>query len=283
VSLAVAFKGPEGVVLAADSRVTLTRQGPQGIVPATFDSATKLLRVAGQDFIGFVTYGAGALGTPQPRTAHGFLPEFEAELSAKGVTDRLTVEDFARRLGEFFTAQWHAGEMPAPGGSVQPLVFLVCGFDPGGDPYGRVFEVVVPTRPEPDERNPGNTFGLAWGGQREIVDRLLTGFDGRALSIARSTLHLDDAQTAELDRSLRKELSTPIPFQFLPLQACVDLCVFLVRATADLQTWTVDVRGVGGPIDVATVTRTEGFQAVQRKRIAAPGVPYGPRSGSEGP
>jgi len=270
-SLAVAFKGPEGIVLAADSRVTLTRRIGQGIIPASFDSATKLLNVAGQDYIGVVTYGSGSIGMAQPRTAHSFVPEFEAELTADGVTDRLSVEDFATRLGAFFTDQWHAAGMPEPSPTgQQPLVFLVGGFDPGKDPYGRVFEVVVPTRPQPDERNPGNVFGIVWGGQREVADRLMTGFDAQALAVARSTLQLDDAQTQLLEKSLRQALGSSIPFQFLPLQDCVDLSVFLVQTTADLQNWTVSIRGVGGAIDVATVTRTDGFQAVQQKRVTAP-------------
>jgi hypothetical protein len=90
-SLAIAFKGTEGLVLAADSRVTLTTQvtgkPPQGmreqtlLLPATFDNATKLLKIEAQPHVGAVTYGLGALGMQQPRTAHSFMPEFEAELA----------------------------------------------------------------------------------------------------------------------------------------------------------------------------------------------------------
>ncbi len=46
-SLGIAFKGPEGIVLAADSRVTLTTQMTNGkqtqIIASTFDNGTKLL------------------------------------------------------------------------------------------------------------------------------------------------------------------------------------------------------------------------------------------------
>jgi hypothetical protein len=53
----------------------------------------------------------------------------------------------------------------------------------------------------------------------------------------------------------------------LPLQDCVDLCIFLVRTTIELQKWLVAVRGVGGAIDVATITRTDGFKAIQIKEV----------------
>ena len=111
-SLGIVFKGPEGIVLAAASRVTLTGQAqsdesnqPVQIFQASFDNATKLLKVNGQDFVGVVTYGAGALGTQEPRTAHSLLPEFEKKLTDEDV-GRLPVKEFAERLSKFFMDQW---------------------------------------------------------------------------------------------------------------------------------------------------------------------------------
>jgi hypothetical protein len=58
-----------------------------------------------------------------------------------------------------------------------------------------------------------------------------------------------------------------IPLQALPLQDCVDLAIFFIRTTINAQNLIVGLRGVGGPIEVATVTRREGLQFVQKKRI----------------
>jgi hypothetical protein len=80
-------------------------------------------------------------------------------------------------------------------------------------------------------------------------------------------LQLTDAQKQELDQFLGPIFNLPIPYQFLPLQDCVDLSIFLIRTTIELQKWMVGIRGVGGVIDVATITRTDGFQFVQRKAI----------------
>jgi hypothetical protein len=94
-SLGIALKGTAGVVLAADSRVTLFSQfpgsapGQQVFVPATFDNASKILRTDSQKFVAAVTFGAGAIGQTEPRTANSFMPEFEAEIAGDG---RLTVE-----------------------------------------------------------------------------------------------------------------------------------------------------------------------------------------------
>jgi hypothetical protein len=62
-TLAIAVKGTEGIVLAVDSRVTVqvihpgAQGGPNNVIPATYDNATKLLKVPKQQFVGAITYG----------------------------------------------------------------------------------------------------------------------------------------------------------------------------------------------------------------------------------
>lgn len=264
-SLGIVFKGPEGIVLAADSRVTLGARitDPQGQamnIPATYDNATKLLRVVGQTHVGVVTYGAGAIGQREVRTAHSFLPEFEDELEEGG---RLSVQDFANRLSDFFKKQW-SRTMPKDYKGPD-MVFLIGGYDDGA-PYGKVFEVGIPSKPVPQESSK-DTFGITWGGQREFADRLLQGFDAGLPAVVQKFLKLSGKQVQGLGDHLKSQLSARIPYQFLPLQDCIDLSIFLIRATIMMQTWLIGIRGVGGAIDVATITRTVGFEAVQQKTI----------------
>lgn len=269
-SLGIAFKGPEGIVLAADSRVTLMAQlqqpnQPPTLLPATFDNATKLLRVKGQDFVGAVTYGAGAIGTTEPRTAHSYIPELEQELTETN-TGRLSTAEFAKRLGSFFAARWQAampGLVVPPG---QDMFFLVGGYDEG-ESYGRVYEIAVPNNLTPKEWNAG-TFGITWGGQKEFTERLLNGFDSSVPTLAQQFLDLTDAQRDALADDLKGKLGVGIPYQFLPLQDCVDVAIFIIRTTIMLQTWLVGIRGVGGFIDLATITRIDGFRYIQQKSIA---------------
>ncbi len=271
-SLGIAFKGPEGIVLAADSRVTLNavRQDAGGqklVIPATFDYATKLLTVkdAAQDHVAAITYGLGALNTAEgPRTAHSFMPEFEAELRAVK-QKRLSSEEFSKRLSDFFCLQYQAGPNP-PANTGNDMVFVVGGYDEG-QPYGRLFEFYVPSRPAPVERHSGSEFGAVWGGQREIVDRILNGGDEKLFLLLKNELHLDDAGILALRTKIAPEIGLPIPYAFLPLQDTVDLATMLIRTTINTQRWMIDVRGVGGEIDVVTITRTGGVQPVQTKSI----------------
>lgn len=267
-SLGIAFKGPEGIVLAADSRVTLTAQhaATNMTLPAYYDNATKLLSVKGQDYVGAVTYGVGALGggpgAPQPRTAHSYIPEFEHELA--GEDRRLSVEEFATKLSDFFLRQWNA-TMPPNTPANETLVFLVGGYDEDAA-YGRVFQVAIPTEPDPKEQSLDD-FGITWGGQAELAGRLIQGYDLQLEPLITTHVHLNTSQMTNLRQKVLPALAVPIPFQFLPLQDCVDLAIFLVKVTATIQKWMLGVRGVGGAVDVATITRTEGFKPIQQKQI----------------
>jgi hypothetical protein len=265
-TLGIIFKGPEGIVLAVDSRVTLTselqtpNQNQIMLLPSTYDNATKLLRVKGQDFVGAITYGLGAIGQRDFRTAHSLVPEFEHELEG---SKRLSVEEFAKKLSDFYLSQWN-NLMPKDYKG-DPMNFLVGGYDEGA-PYGRIYQIILPTRPEPEELN-AEDFGVVWGGQREFTDRIIQGFDPAAPSIIQKSLTLGDDEMTKIVNDLKRQLSVHIPYLFLPLQDCVDLAIFLIRTTITIQGWIAGLRGVGGAIDVATITRIEGFKPIQQKTV----------------
>jgi hypothetical protein len=212
-------------------------------------------------FVGAVTYGAAVIGR---RTAHSFVAEFEQRV-LEGKKERLTVEQYSRELSEFFRRRWEDTMPPDYNGP--NMTFIVGGYDPDAA-YGKVFLFEIPRRPEPEPRNPGdNEFGMTWGGQLELVSRLVQGFDPALIGILRQTLNLDDQQSNQAIQALRQNLGFPIPYQVLPLQDCVDLATFLIRTTMTAQRLAIGVRGVGGPIDVAVITRTEGLRYVQQKTI----------------
>lgn len=259
-SLGLVIKAPEGVVLAAESRVTLAANLAGQQLPIFFDNATKMFGLeAPNNYVGVVTYGLAAI---KERTAHSFLPELEATLKQEGA-GRLSVEAMSRRLSDFYMGQWAAAGMPTPYQGPQ-MTFLVSGFD-DDEPYGRTYQVDLPVRPTPVEQNPGS-FGITWGGQREFVDRLIQGYDARLWELLKREAQLDDNDVQTL-KGACSDLQMKLPLNAMALQDCVDLALFFVRTTIAAQELTVGVRGCGGHIDVATVTRREGLQYVQRKKI----------------
>ena len=99
-SLGIVVKGPEGLVLAAESRVTITVSptaptSQAQVIPVYFDNAVKLLSFSEPNTaVGAVTYGQAAIGM---RTAYSFIPEFEEELPQ----GRLSIKDFSAHLSRF--------------------------------------------------------------------------------------------------------------------------------------------------------------------------------------
>jgi hypothetical protein len=258
-SLGIVIKGPEGLVLAAESRVTLTaRQANQPEMLVNFDNATKLLSFNfPYSKIGVVTYGQAAIGL---RSAHSFIPEFEAELKSKP----LSVLEFSEKLSDFFIKQWNAvmpKDFKGPG-----MVFVTTGFNEE-EPYGRVYLSEIPRNPKPVEQNPNpGEFGLTWGGQGEFVNRLIMGFANTLPTIISKALKLNQTQIETMNEVI-KPLQMQIPLQAMPLQDCIDLAIFFIRTTIDAQRLTVAVRGCGGPIDIAVITRGKDLIFVQRKKV----------------
>jgi hypothetical protein len=256
-SLGVVVKSPSGIVVATDSRVTLTATSlaTKQTFPVHYDNATKLMRFhAPHDFVATATFGQAIIPGEQ-RTAESFLPELEAHLATK----RLGVEGFAKALATFYLNQW---PKPAPAGP--PMIFYVAGFDEGA-PYGRVFMVQIPEKPDPEELQK-DTFGISWGGQREIVDRIIAGHQNGLAGQVAAELGLSAAQQTKL-RDVLSRQQLVIPTNVMALQDCVDLAITLVRTTIRLQQLAVQLRGVGGPVDVVTITRTEGVKVVQFKEV----------------
>lgn len=265
-SLGIVIKGPEGLVLAAESRITLGAQvvTPQGTqqIPVYFDNATKLLSFSEPNTtVGVVTYGQAVIGQQTPRTAASFLPEFEASL----LKERLSVEEFANKISKFFLNQWRSSMPPddkIP--KIPNMTFVVAGFNPD-EVYGKVYVVEIPRMPKPMGRSKNNEFGITFGGQHDIVSKIMMGYDVRLPEVLKKGLDLSPEQLTKFE-TLIKQFQLAIPLQVLALQDCVDLACFFIRTTMDAQKLSVGIRGVGGAIDVAIIKRNQNIRFVQRKQ-----------------
>jgi len=100
----------------------------------------------------------------------------------------------------------------------------------------------------------------------DFLERLLNGMDPKTVPIVQSTLGLSDEQMNKLRVALGTQLALPIPYQFLPLQDCINMATFLVMTTSVILDWVVGIRGVGGEIDVATITR-EGLRFITERKL----------------
>lgn len=263
-SLGIVIKGPEGLVLAADSRVTVQTKDVMGkINSVNFDNATKLITFSDHPNIGLVTYGQPAIGDTL-RTVHSFIPEFEDHIAKKYKEKVLSVESFAQEVANFFHSQWKLSskieDYKGP-----PMTIITAGYNKD-EHFGRVYISELPYKVVPEERSPGpKGFGITWGGQREIVDRIILGYDSGIGDVIRSS-NISEEQKKNIIKTM-EQFQISIPYMLLPLQDCVNLASFLINATIRAQGLSLGIRGVGGPIDIAIIQRKKAIKFVQEKHI----------------
>jgi len=145
------------------------------------------------------------------------------------------------------------------------MTFVIAGFDPN-DVYGQVHQVDIPHSPKPVPLSMVGSFNITIGGQHEIITRILEGSDVRLSDALQKALNLQPSQVKILNQTL-KSFQLAIPLEALALQDCVDLVVSFIRTTMEVQRFSIGIRGVGGAIDVAIITRNKDLQFVQRKEI----------------
>jgi len=119
---------------------------------------------------------------------------------------------------------------------------------------------------------PGKS-GLWWGGMAPPVRRLVIGFDETlyaGLDQVLSTAGVTDpevrkAQASEIAAVVRAHSEVQLHSPSMPIQDAIDLASFLADAAKRYYRFLPGADIVGGDIDIAVVTRYEGFKWVSRK------------------
>jgi hypothetical protein len=75
----------------------------------------------------------------------------------------------------------------------------------------------------------------------------------------------DQAQDAVA--KLISKLHIPLVLAAMPIQDAIELAIFMVETTIKFVRFNLRAETVGGPIEVAAITKHEGFKWVRRKRF----------------
>lgn len=237
-SLIITVYVREGIVMAADSRLTLNTQEQQGdkavvnLAVGQSDSNYKLFLAP--NAIGISTYGAADIkGVP----IGGYIESF----IGVGLSDQPnSVEEVANRLLAHFSEF-----SPVPATQCH-----VAGYSrAGGQPEQQVWHVNITGR-QVSRLNPPGQQGASWGGEADIL--------GRLVQLV--------AQIDEHDKIQQKFPNYPVPWQFFTLQDAIDFAIFAVRSTSDAIRFQTRAKTVGGPIDVLVI-KPGGASWIQRKEL----------------
>jgi hypothetical protein len=271
-TIAVALKVGDGVVLGADSASTLA--DPNSVINVYFNAEKVFNLIKGLP-IGFVTYGLGGLAD---RSVVSLAKDLREQLTDTNSTrsidkSRYTVEEVATHVRNFFYTDYYRKSFPVkfrdPQGNevdrFEPMGFLVAGFS-AQERKAEVWEISIDASgnsPMPKRIfGPDDADGAVWRGQPEALTRLLGGW-----SIAVAELLVNQAGVPEAE-AFRVLNSLPIPRLFhsaMPLQDAIDLVKYMTEVTIGFVRFSPGAPTVHEPVDVAAISFHEGFRWIFRK------------------
>ena len=254
----VSFKVPDGIVLGADSAMTVNRRGSG---ENRYDSYHKLSTVADLP-VATAMWGRGAIGQ---RSIPSLVEEFAASCPRKPPTEAWTVEEAARALYQFMQERHDE----APSGPNDPhLHMLVAGYSHGSY-HGQIWRFDVPGG-EPRLHADQQTLTLSGFGVTEGIHTLWWGHSP-ALHDALLAEGLDHEAASRVIRRVREHSALgPDRLDFgMPLQNAIDLVAFLVSLEIARERYTPGLARSAPPVDLLVV-RADGVRWVRRKEFIAP-------------
>jgi len=268
-TIAVCVKVHDGLVLAADSASTLM----EGIsVINVYNNANKVFNLYKGLPIGVVTWGAGGIG---PASISTLMKDLRNRLMGRDQNhqeyriDRTnyTMEDVSQKTRRFFFEENYLTVFQnQPPNEKPPLGFMLAGYS-SRQGLPEVLEIFISQGgncEQPRLIRPQEVCGINWNGEPEAITRIVCGF-GTQLPRVLEELGVPPEQTAQAMSQIQARLEAFLAIPAMPIQDAIDLTRFLVEATIMFKRFSPGAPTVGGPVEVAAITKHEGFKWVERK------------------
>lgn len=275
-TIAVSLKVHEGVVLASDSASTLAQVRSDGTmsVANVYYNVDKIANLVKGLPLGVVTWGTGSIGPESISTLfkdlrHMLTGERAGPDGADWKVDfsDYAVADIADRVRQFIYQTKYFSAF-AGNTQVPDLGLVVAGYSTGG-PHAEAYKIEMDGGgcPSPAQMWPGTECGFFVGGQPAAVARLVHGVDPQVAKVLVDALDVPPDRAARAAKLMREHLSVPLVQEPMPFQDALDLAEFFVDLTSRYTRFLpVGATTVGGPIEVAGITKHEGFKWVKRKQ-----------------
>jgi len=270
-TIAVALKIDDGLVLASDSASTLLDS--ENRVLNVYNNANKVFNLIKGLPIGAITWGAGSIGRASISTlVKDLRRRFDGSDAAhqdwKIRPENYQIADIAEQFRRYMFDEQYATHFKS-WKDPPVLGFIVAGYSSDGV-FGEKFLVCSPPTGGPCTAikpvNPGDTAGIHWSGQPEAISRLVEGVSPMLGDVLKTNLGVPDAEVPNALAVIKGVLAASgIVQPAMPIQDAIDLARFLVDLTINYARFCDGAQVVGGPVEVAVITKHEGFRWVQRK------------------
>lgn len=285
-SIVISVRVGDGLVMAADSASTLEildQQRQIRGVAKIFNNATKILQLRNYP-IGVAFWGAGTIGARSISSlvyehANKRVPLERTQKTGNKKSPKqkkvLSVKKEATALMDFlFNSYKHQyPDWKKQSEKQRPSVGVLIGGYSGQDFFPHEFVFNIPNKQFRELREPlpdGNQdFGANWYGAADALVRFHHGRDDRLKEMLVRN-KVKGATIEVIMDTLNREVQYPVPFNGMPLQDAVDYALFMTGLAVGRYRFSIGPEVCGGPIDVAAITRQEGFRWIQRKSVSQP-------------
>lgn len=269
-TIAISIKVNDGLVFAADSASSIIINDPTGSsgVINVYDNANKVFNLHKQIPVGAITWGAGSIGLSSTTT---LVKDFR-ELITTNPEHRIdpqsyTVEDIARKFYEYIYTEGYLIEFASWDPIRRPaLGFIIGGYSTGAK-MADVWKIDILEGgfcQGPQRIRQEDECGLDWNGVPDPISRIIMGYSPQFPQIL-SMAGIEPQKIAEVFQLANLHLQSPMIIPAMPIQDAIDIAYFLVDLTTKYVKYNPGPPTVGGPIEIATVTKHEGFKWITRK------------------
>lgn len=235
-SLVISVYTREGIVMAADSRLTLTFPrtvaGQSHTVSVTSsDSAKKLFLTTNR--IGISTFGVATVnGAPIGGVIESFIVE---KLKGQDLPPKETAEALLAYLTSI--------------GVSQASSFHVAGYRTVGTTFEQEAVFLDLAAKTITRMNTPGMQGANWGGEIDVFQRLIN----------------EVMLVGTLGTAPTPIPTFAVPFEFFTLQDAIDFAGFAMRATIDTMRFQAREKTVGGPVDILMITPDDARWIAQKQ------------------
>ena len=263
----------DGLILASDSASTVSVPGPDGSLQVVnvYNNAVKIFNLRKGLPIGAITWGTGSIGAASVST---LMKDLRSRLAGDDPDYRswyidpenYTIAAVAERVKTFIYDDFYVRAFKEFKHQKPTLGLIVGGYSA----HAALAEEYKIDIEDGSCRGPvalraPEQLGVTWAGEPEALNRLITGVSGAMNQVLEEKFQVDPSQVPSVLDDLRSQLSFPVIMPGMPLQDAIDLAKFMVDTTVRFSRFTPGPQTVGGPVEIAAISKHEGFRWIKRK------------------
>lgn len=270
-TFAVIIKVNDGVVLASDSASAVTTGSSYAPIANVYYNADKIFNLCPGIPVGALTWGAGSIGNA---SISSIVKDFRAQLDVEHLqSTAYTVKLIADQFFHFVDTLYESAFSDWPDEEKPYIGFLIAGYSkPANDVEQFQIDILGSLKNGPVELGQPGETGAVWRGQTEAISRLLIGYSPLLGQVLTKNLGIEPQTALDALEIIKFQLGMPLVFSAMPIQDAIDLAEFLVDLTIKHSRFLPGAQVVGGPVEVATITKHEGFKWIHRNHFYRPSL-----------